>query len=312
MAISWRSVASQAGEEPQKRHSPSPGGAMAERTHPQSLGRRYLETRRTWLAGADHERSTTHQSATGTVQQQRPAPLVAGRALRQDGPHGPSDGRHAGWCPYRHRAQRQAVANTVVLTGRVRHVPEAAVKTPPDSMKNGRADPAVSPLRIVLSSGCSPKQGADQAAPRPVGAKATRPGAVLRAASPRDTPIPRGRWGPGLCSGDGRDRLAARRRPSHPLAGAARPHRCLARRGRGRAGAGGARGLGARLLALEGADGLWAGGACFPAGYTGGDPGQPWTATMHTLQTLELCGLAPASASARRAMGARRAALLRR
>jgi len=159
MPISWRSVTSQVGEEPQKRHSPSPGGAMAERTHPQSLGRRFLETRRTWLAGGDHERSTTHQSATGTVQQQRPAPLVAGRALRQDGPHGPSDGRHAGWCPYRHRAQRQAVANTVVLTGRVRHVPEAAVKTPPDSMKNGRADPAVSPLRIVLSSGCSPKQG---------------------------------------------------------------------------------------------------------------------------------------------------------
>jgi len=62
-------------------------------------------------------------------------------------------------------------------------------------------------------------------------------------------------------------------------------------------------GWGARLLALEGADGLWAGGACFPAGYTGGDPGQPWTATMHTLQTLELCGLDPASASARRAIG---------
>jgi len=61
-------------------------------------------------------------------------------------------------------------------------------------------------------------------------------------------------------------------------------------------------GWGARLLALEGADGLWAGGACFPAGYTGGEPGQPWTATMHTLQTLELCGLDPASASARRAI----------
>ena len=45
-------------------------------------------------------------------------------------------------------------------------------------------------------------------------------------------------------------------------------------------------GWGARLLALEGPDGLWDGGACFPAGYTGGEPGQPWTATMHTLQTL--------------------------
>jgi hypothetical protein len=61
-------------------------------------------------------------------------------------------------------------------------------------------------------------------------------------------------------------------------------------------------GWGAHLLALEGADGLWAGGACFPAAYTGGEPGQPWTATMHTLQTLQLLGLDPASASARRAV----------
>jgi hypothetical protein len=53
-------------------------------------------------------------------------------------------------------------------------------------------------------------------------------------------------------------------------------------------------GWGARLLALEGPDGLWDGGACFPASYTGGEPGQPWTATMHTLQTLQLCGLHPA------------------
>jgi hypothetical protein len=61
-------------------------------------------------------------------------------------------------------------------------------------------------------------------------------------------------------------------------------------------------GWGARLLALEGPDGLWDGGACFPAAYTGGEPGQPWTATMHTLQTLQLLGLDPASASARRAV----------
>jgi hypothetical protein len=61
-------------------------------------------------------------------------------------------------------------------------------------------------------------------------------------------------------------------------------------------------GWGARLLALEGADGLWAGGACFPAAYTGGEPGQPWTATMHTLQTLQVFGLDPASGSARRAI----------
>ncbi len=61
-------------------------------------------------------------------------------------------------------------------------------------------------------------------------------------------------------------------------------------------------GLGARLLALEGADGLWDGGAVFPASYTGGEPGQPWTATMHTLQTLQIFGLEPASAAARRAI----------
>jgi hypothetical protein len=61
-------------------------------------------------------------------------------------------------------------------------------------------------------------------------------------------------------------------------------------------------GWGARLLALEGPDGLWDGGACFPAAYAGGEPGQPWTATMHTLQTLQLLGLDPASASARRAV----------
>jgi hypothetical protein len=61
-------------------------------------------------------------------------------------------------------------------------------------------------------------------------------------------------------------------------------------------------GWGARLLALEGADGLWDGGACFPAGYSGGEPGQPWTATMHTLQTLQILGLDPAAEAARRAI----------
>ncbi len=60
-------------------------------------------------------------------------------------------------------------------------------------------------------------------------------------------------------------------------------------------------GWGARLLALEGADGLWDGGACFPASYRGGEPGQPWTATMHTLQTLQILGLDPTSAAAHRA-----------
>ena len=53
---------------------------------------------------------------------------------------------------------------------------------------------------------------------------------------------------------------------------------------------------------VEGADGLWDGGACFPASYRGDEPGQPWTATMHTLQTLQILGLDPASESARRAI----------
>ena len=61
-------------------------------------------------------------------------------------------------------------------------------------------------------------------------------------------------------------------------------------------------GWGARLLAAAGPDGQWDGGACFPAGYRGGEPGQPWTPTMHTLQTLQLFGLDPASESARRAI----------
>jgi hypothetical protein len=62
-------------------------------------------------------------------------------------------------------------------------------------------------------------------------------------------------------------------------------------------------GWGARLLAAADPDGLWAGGACFPADYAGDEPGQPWTATMHALQTLQLLGIDPASESARRAIG---------
>ncbi len=63
-------------------------------------------------------------------------------------------------------------------------------------------------------------------------------------------------------------------------------------------------GWGAALLALEDPDGLWAGGACFPGDYDWNNrpPGQPWTATMHTLQTLQLLGLDPQSESARRAI----------
>jgi hypothetical protein len=61
-------------------------------------------------------------------------------------------------------------------------------------------------------------------------------------------------------------------------------------------------GWGAALLAREGPDGLWDGGACFPAGYSGGEPGQPWTPTMHTLQTLQILGLDPRSEAAQRSI----------
>jgi hypothetical protein len=61
-------------------------------------------------------------------------------------------------------------------------------------------------------------------------------------------------------------------------------------------------GWGARLLALEDTDGLWDGGACFPANFAGGEPGQPWTATMHILQTLQIFGLDPRSEAARRSI----------
>ena len=62
-------------------------------------------------------------------------------------------------------------------------------------------------------------------------------------------------------------------------------------------------GWGARLLAAQDPDGLWAGGACFPRDHDFGRGGpQPWTATMHSLQTLQLLGLEPSSDSARRTM----------
>ena len=61
-------------------------------------------------------------------------------------------------------------------------------------------------------------------------------------------------------------------------------------------------GWGARLIAREDPDGLWAGGACFPADFTQDEPGQPWTATMHTLQTLQILGLDPGSESAQSAI----------
>jgi hypothetical protein len=54
-------------------------------------------------------------------------------------------------------------------------------------------------------------------------------------------------------------------------------------------------GWGARLLALQGNDGQWAGGACFPAGGWRRDPdeGQPWTSTLPTLQLLHDFGVDP-------------------
>ncbi|GIH05604.1 hypothetical protein Rhe02_36710 [Rhizocola hellebori] len=61
-------------------------------------------------------------------------------------------------------------------------------------------------------------------------------------------------------------------------------------------------GWGARLLELQDAGGPWDGGALFPAGYTGNEPGQPWTPTVHTLQTLQIFGLDPAGQAARRAI----------
>jgi hypothetical protein len=61
-------------------------------------------------------------------------------------------------------------------------------------------------------------------------------------------------------------------------------------------------GWGAQLLALQGTDGLWDGGALFPPSYRGGEPGQPWTTTAHTLQTLEILGLDPECGAARSAV----------
>jgi hypothetical protein len=57
-------------------------------------------------------------------------------------------------------------------------------------------------------------------------------------------------------------------------------------------------GWGARLLALQGKDGQWAGGACFPARslhqWTK-DQGQPWISTLPTLQLLHDFGIDPCS-----------------
>lgn len=63
-------------------------------------------------------------------------------------------------------------------------------------------------------------------------------------------------------------------------------------------------GWGARLLALQGGDGQWAGGACFPAEGWRRDAqqGQPWTATLPTLQLLHEFGVDPRDERVRRAV----------
>jgi hypothetical protein len=64
-------------------------------------------------------------------------------------------------------------------------------------------------------------------------------------------------------------------------------------------------GWGAGLLALQGDDGRWAGGACFPArsfNWADANQGQPWTATLPTLQLLRDFGVDPRAARVRRAV----------
>ncbi|RDI31871.1 hypothetical protein DFR72_103272 [Lentzea flaviverrucosa] len=53
----------------------------------------------------------------------------------------------------------------------------------------------------------------------------------------------------------------------------------------------GREGFGARLVGLQGADGMWGGGAFFPAGFDGKEEGQPWTATTWSLTSLREWGL---------------------
>lgn len=64
-------------------------------------------------------------------------------------------------------------------------------------------------------------------------------------------------------------------------------------------------GWGAKLLALQGQDGQWAGGACFPErsfNWREANEGQPWTATLPTLQVLSDFGADPRSDRLRRAV----------
>jgi len=64
-------------------------------------------------------------------------------------------------------------------------------------------------------------------------------------------------------------------------------------------------GWGARLLDLQGEDGQWEGGACFPVAnlnWRRENQGQPWTATLPTLQLLCDFGVDPRSERVRRAV----------
>jgi hypothetical protein len=64
-------------------------------------------------------------------------------------------------------------------------------------------------------------------------------------------------------------------------------------------------GWGARLLSVQGEDGQWAGGACFPArssNWRAENQGQPWTSTLPTLQLLLEFGVDPSSNRVRRAV----------
>lgn len=71
-------------------------------------------------------------------------------------------------------------------------------------------------------------------------------------------------------------------------------------------------GWGARLLALQGDDGQWAGGTYMPASFSwaslergpdGRLTGQPWTATAWSLALFRIFGLDPEGPEARRAVG---------
>jgi hypothetical protein len=63
-------------------------------------------------------------------------------------------------------------------------------------------------------------------------------------------------------------------------------------------------GWGARLLALQGEDGQWEGGALFPARsrHSDGSEGQPWTATAYSLLLLRDLGIDPRRDQVRRAV----------